>query len=317
MTIKAEILQFMKANPNQRLSMVRVGFELETQKSDGLEWSDVDEDSEIDHDAAEDAISQEARTYFTENVNRRLRDFLSDSLEEKLLDEIAENIRENFDYSDYYMRESASDRIKSQYRLPNIEIVQDGSVSGFEFRTIGGLNVEQFAESCHSVFKIDHEIDTGCSFHIHVSIPGVKHFYGERMQLAMVEYIAENIDRLPVTVLKRIRDIKNNNYIKGLLSSREKYSFVNAHEQGTWEFRCFGNVQNSVDGMTCRDIAVEALQYAYMAVKGDQKLLLDSFEGDHEKILLTALSAGQKLSRTIEVMNEYNRRQEENSVANF
>ncbi len=139
----------------------------------------------------------------------------------------------------------------------------DGSVSGPEFITKGnGTTASRFSSSLRQLFK-NHtfKIDNGCSFHIHVSIPGITHKYGKLFQAYLMEYLLGQIHRLPESVKARWNGEVG--YFKPLIS-KEKYSFVHFHESlGTWEFRCFGNVQNHADGMRCLKLAVEAMQYAY------------------------------------------------------
>lgn len=146
------------------------------------------------------------------------------------------------------------------YKLPDIHIGEDGSVRGFEFRTIGGLTWRKFMNSARAVFKIDHNIDVGCSFHIHIAVKGVKHTWTRRMQQSLTEYLLANADRVPSDVRDRWETANHHYSPKG---THEKYSFVHKHKQGTWEFRCFGNVHNAIDAKQCLILAVEALQHAY------------------------------------------------------
>jgi hypothetical protein len=188
-------------------------------------------------------------------------------------------VRDHFRWDDY-RRESDSPRefMDNNYNIPaKIEVGEDGSVEGFEFRTKGGLSYTQFKRAAEGIFKLSHQIDTECSFHIHVGVKGIKHNYGPRMQAALVQYLIENISRVPASVRQRWVDVENNQYIKGLYESKSKYSFIHKHEQGTWEFRCFGNVKNARDAMQCLDLAIEAMQFAYSVLTGESSLLSDEY----------------------------------------
>jgi hypothetical protein len=148
-----------------------------------------------------------------------------------------------------------------------IQIGSDGSVGGFEFRTIGGVKYGAFNDAAESLFKLNHVIDRKCSFHIHLSVNDIAHRYGQRLQQAMTEYVVSNAARLPATVKDRLMFATESNYFKPQLQ-KNKYTFVNYHDQGTWEFRCFGNVQSAAEAKICLDIAIEAMQFAYRVVSG-------------------------------------------------
>lgn len=285
--MNAVIKEFMGANSIKRRTLVRCGFELETQCTES-------EGDETDYEAADQAIADEASNIYSDNVGHDLRDLLSNSLLESIQDEIREGVTDNFDYSDY--QTSSTGTIKRAINNSNVEVVDDSSVSGVEMRTRGGLKYKEFTTALSDCFGLVHEIDTKCSFHIHLSLPHVRHSYGERFQLALVEYLIEAMPRLPETVRERFQGAPENKYIQGLTSSRHKYSFVNAHSLNTWEFRCFGNVKNTGDGITCLNIAIEALAYAYDLTKNGKALMTDSYDGDIEQLLKRCLTRLQPVS---------------------
>ncbi len=292
------IKEFLEANAIKRRAIIRCGFELETQKTEG-------DETETDYDAADEEISNEVSSALAINFNLRwIENHLSESTIDTIRDNIRENIELSFDYSDYQMstHESIADKIDNE----NIEVGEDGSVSGVEIRTIGGLKYIDFVSALKDTFKLNHKIDEKCSFHIHLSIPGVNHSYGERFQLALVEYLVESIPRLPKSVQKRFKSAPQNQYIKGLTSSRNKYSFVNAHSLNTWEFRCFGNVQNESEGITCLNIAIEAMAYAYEVTKLGKPLMTDTYEGDITELLNECLSYLMPVSKRLRQMRLIN-----------
>lgn len=301
------IQEFMNANAMTRRLMIRAGFELETQKTE------FDSDDNIDYDAASEAISDQTGNLFDE-IPSEVIDCLPNVMQENIRQAIYDSISDNFDYSEYTTKDidaiqsDINRAIKKEWLnhydktndvRPKLNVGTDNSVDGVEIRTIDGLTYRQFYAAAKAAFSLDHDIDTACSFHIHLSIPNVKHSFGDRFQLALVEYLIENVDRLPANVQERFRKAPSNEYINGLLSSKKKYSFVHAHEQGTWEFRCFGNVQNTSEAMTCLNIAIEAMNYAYQATKAGMTLLTDKYDGDIAELFKDCLGLSRSVSKRL------------------
>jgi hypothetical protein len=296
-TMAKEIIEkFVSATTEERKAMVLAGFELETQETDGL----TDDDGEPDQDAIDEAIHEQVEDILREH--RDLRNRLNSSTWDSIVDEITDDVRENIDVSEY-CRDGLQD-MRDRFSVRNMEVGSDSSVDGFEFRTRGGLSYADFRTALVGTMAHDHTVDEGCSFHIHLSLPGVKHKYGAKMQAAMVEYIAERILDLPEGVQNRLSGTGTNNFIKGLFESREKYSFVNYHRQGTWEFRCFGNVNSTRDGMVCLDIAIEALAHAYKVVRGEAQLVLKDYTGSKVDLVYAALSESKPLTVALREMTQ-------------
>lgn len=283
--------KFAGANLIDMLGMIRCGFELEFQKLEGMTKNcagELDPDT-LDHDLlqedAEAALSDARVSDIAGWLPKQLSDFVKsldantnatwqdikcacdyvDSLssamsdaEKKWMDSWKENaLDENPDR--YYERSLPYDSVL----MPeHVELGDDGSVSGGEIRTVGALTADQFLRALKDVCKLDLEVDTGCSFHIHLSIDGMKHGYGKNLQFFMMQYLIENFELWPESVKARI---KKTNYYK-LEVSRDKYSMVHFHAQGTWEFRIFGNVLDELDGYRCLILACRAMQYAYRQV---------------------------------------------------
>lgn len=163
---------------------------------------------------------------------------------------------EDCSYHEFFLREL-------DY-LQNVEIHEDGSVSGPEIVTMGPVSVKKFSSIVEALFKHDIEISTNCSFHIHMSLPSVKHKYSQAIQMLLIEGIFRQFNQVPESVKERwaqtswLRD-----YFRLNLWD-EKYQFV-AHRGGwnTWEFRCWGNISNANDARRCLLISVRALQFAY------------------------------------------------------
>lgn len=177
--------------------------------------------------------------------------------------------------------ESAMDFLRNKVVIDDLEIGVDGSVPGFEFRTLGGLDVPRFETASRKLFEaLTHEVNSRCSFHVHVAIKGVKHKWSERLQQAMTEYVLSQMERVPSGVKSRWQAIGDNNigqfFQPGVVD--QKYAFVHQHKKyNTWEFRCFGNISSHADAMACLNIAMEAIQHAQKITSGDAKLLADKF----------------------------------------
>ena len=148
------------------------------------------------------------------------------------------------------------------WNLPsNIEVVSDGSVSGHEFRTIGAPNSAEFQSALVGVFKLDHDIDRRCSFHIHLKVKDMKHEYNRGQRQTIIQYLFANAHRLPEDVRSRWADSEAN-YFFMPDNGEDKFNFIHFHHLGTLEFRCFGNIQNVKDGMICLQLAIEALAHS-------------------------------------------------------
>lgn len=290
------------------LSQIRCGFELETHSSDGYGRDEAPE-GELDEEAyeeAKDAEEERARTlyvksfayfrHYCETYNslyrewgykdwdefqRRLKakgwekmslsEYCADTgeSEARILRELVSAARDSV--HEYEYREEVD--LSDHFDVPNVEVGYDDSVDGFEFRTIGGLRSTQFLTALKKLFRHRHNIDVGCSFHIHLSIPGIRHSYGHHLQVAMVEYLLEHKDEVPRSVLSRWEDGEVTRYFEPVCDT-DKFNFVHFHgRQRTWEFRCFGNVKSWADGWKCLKLAIRALQHGYKVILGDAQLL--------------------------------------------
>lgn len=157
-------------------------------------------------------------------------------------------------------------------RLPRgIQAKYDSSVSGPEFVVAGsGKPIPQCLKLLRRLLRrFDLAVDDRCSFHVHVSVPGLKHYYGANLQAYMYEYLLNNLHRVPDSVLKRWQNEDQRDEYFQLRIQDHKYSFVHYHARcKTWEFRCFGDVSDFKSGAKCFKLAVEALQYAYRVSLG-------------------------------------------------
>lgn len=149
-------------------------------------------------------------------------------------------------------------------RIEGLATVEDCSVDGFEFRTTRGETYDRCDALLTELFKRDHSIDRGCSFHVHFSLPGVRHRWGADTQRRLIGAVLMLLDKVPLSVLKRWDYSTNWFYLK---VEAGKGPFVSSRSEvgrnGTWEFRCWGNTQDKATAMTCLDLTLEAAAVAY------------------------------------------------------
>lgn len=158
-----------------------------------------------------------------------------------------------------------------------ITIKRDGSVTGFEFTTQGPKTVKEFSQAIQEVLKHKHQVNEGCSFHIHASIDNMKHKYGARLCQGIYEFLLVKAwDRIPPAVKRRWNSAKTDEFARPLVDpvwdSTTKYRFV-AFRGNTWEFRCWGNIATYEETMLCAQLTIEALQHGYKILLGKEQLL--------------------------------------------
>lgn len=302
--MNTKIKQFASAGLIEALRMIRCGFELETQSYCGQTSSEYDEDTLTDmawEDAKELAredvdVASILNTYkkeYPEEYKAWIKSIKDSGIKENpyvVRDYILREYLNTGSTSGHYWgafstldrlnRQAARELADSYFdvcyqnvienyspcwpEIKDVEFGADQSVNGPEIRTRGGLSVQSFMKALKSVVSEELDVDEGCSFHIHLSIPGVRHSYGRNLQAAIMDYFLSNISRLPECVRTRLESEAVRFFEFHL--SQEKFRFVHWHPQGTIEFRLFGNVDNYKDGMKCLLEAVRALQHAYKVV---------------------------------------------------
>ncbi len=291
-TLEKSKIQAFLEDPTSKISC---GFELETQRTDGIQaneygdhlnerlvevkfnrgashmtpWirSDI-EDSSPDFKKAALLSSCEFKDWLTTNGGSNWDSLVeaghltAKSLEVIKLRYVGDmEVIDDYDYDEDGTSLSGS---RELWDLPSeIEVVTDGSVDGFEFRTVGGRSMEEFKTLLDKVTSIDHTVDTRCSFHIHIKVEDISHKYNRAFEQAIIEYLFEHVEDLPEVVRERWANPKAN-YFFTPDKGREKMSFLNFHPtHKTLEFRCFGNVSSTEDGMKCLQCALNALVYVY------------------------------------------------------
>lgn len=288
------------------LAMVRVGWELETQELDGRQCKDcdpeLDDDLALDYSGgvARDALVEDSMGNFMSATTvttgrsshykeaRRLSQVLMLSIDdmlvltfEKAMSRLPDGVdRDDFDNTREYIEECVTENLEypescyvkpeeQHFDLPyGLKWTRDQSVDGPEIKTYGPTTVPQSFALLTDLFAA-HEmrVDVGCSFHVHISVPGIGHTYGKKFQGYLYEYLISQIDRVPKAVRSRWSSSAAR-YFKAQISE-DKMTFVNFHDgYKTWEFRCFGNVSNIQDATACIRLAAEALRYAYQCQLG-------------------------------------------------
>lgn len=171
------------------------------------------------------------------------------------------------------------------------EIGEDPSVRGGEIRTHGGRTVREFLRAANVMSRNKFEVDIGCSFHIHLSIAGVEHKWGQRFQAEMYAYILSNLNRLPAPVRERMVAEKGGaKYARFAIENGRKYSAIYQHDDyNTWEFRLFGNITRYTDMARCLKVAVDTIKHAYSVKMGRTPSLLREFDMDRIHYALDAI----------------------------
>jgi hypothetical protein len=149
-----------------------------------------------------------------------------------------------------------------------MEVKEDCSVPGFEFATRdGGLRPSRWLKQAKQIFRLDHEIGTGCSFHTHVSFRDVPLRDWICLQPFATEYLVDNFKHdAPKGVMKRLTS--------GSMWGWAQPRWVETHNKGcavsvrskTFEYRLWGNVASYKDALRCLQMTLRSLAYAAQSV---------------------------------------------------
>ena len=282
--------------------LVKTGFELEFQSVDGESWDrEIDEERFYEDmleswhnltysDMQEYGGDSDAWDLITllDNNGYSWRDSLRGDaygMAEEAIDRAREGYeeycREHWDLSDYYENDHDIDCDYS------IDVKGDESVRGGEITPDMPVNPQRALTITEDLFDSnDFEIDTRCSYHIHLSVTGVEHIYGQQLQAEMLAYILDS--DIPKFLQRRLNS-NDRRYCKTLLS-KDKFSAINFTGK-TWEFRLFGNVSNIKQARWCYRKAVEALRHGYRVKLGMEKSLLDGLTGKDKERLFEKLES--------------------------
>lgn len=164
----------------------------------------------------------------------------------------------------------------------NVELVPDGSVSGPEIRTIGGLKPVEFLRTAKEVLKRNIKVNAGCSFHIHIALnktdesrlTGTRtHVPSAEVQHYAFEYILRHVHEFPLAVRERISQNQRDGrkYYKFDPSRKGDRYFCIAQRHDTYEFRMWGNIADYKSVSQCLMMTIKALHYGLRVVNGQDK----------------------------------------------
>jgi hypothetical protein len=316
MSVKNIMKKFAESNSITHVSdLLTTGFE--------LEFQDDDDSGEIDWDAYHEAecdawCNEDPEDYIDDCCDKAQYRILSDLIHghglpydqyksfHRRLEEIEESARESFEesYRDNCDMDEfrVSDKDTGHRKLSNVK--PDQSVSGGEITTNGACTIQEFNSALKYLFDNNSfEIDERCSFHTHLAIKGVNHYYGKRMQSEMMAYILQHMDLLPEAIQERIKG--NHRHHKLEVVSGEKFCAIRFHPSfGTWEFRLFGAAESYADGIKCLLLAYKAMRHAYRVKLKMDKPLVEDIEAFNGALCSINMDLGS-VAKSIK-SNEYN-----------
>jgi hypothetical protein len=263
----------------EAINNMKFGFELEYTKiirdddDDDIDWEEL---GSFQRDSAWDRWKEVVSEAYPDEVVAQIIYLQNDpelmgfSLSDLVLELIDNAIDDWIERQDWDLAPFVKHPDPEDVNCPDmIERVYDGSVpDGGEFRTTNGHTMPECIRLTDEIFDSnDLEITTGCSYHIHVSVCGVSHSYGEQFQAEMLAYLLSRWDRIPATVRHRLLSPRSRRYFEARIST-EKYTAIHFHAEredkpATWEFRLWGNVGDGRDAKDCLKLTAEAIRWAY------------------------------------------------------
>lgn len=261
-----------------RLSRVRCGFELETQASAGQGRGS---------EASDERRAELAEEFWEDSAN--VADGI-DSLRRRL--DPDRPLREQLDsYIDRWVDDLVSDGYDDDLPNPmdlprefrdvcdrrNLEIDHDSTVGGFEIRTEGPLRVEEFRQAVDAVFTVDHDVDSHCGFHIHLSVAEVTTGYSPVVQREAMAWILTHRRDWPAGLAERIAGPNCDEFFPFIASPNKMCAVAWRAGLNTWEFRCFGALNTRSAANRALDLAVAALRHGYAVATGLSQPLVADF----------------------------------------
>jgi hypothetical protein len=252
--------------------LLRFGFEFEYNSYEGN-----GHESEIDMDAAREAFNDNFVPF--DEADNELRRMAFDIAMgygnqrqfDRYMEEFESNCFDNFlenNGDDYRSNESCIDMLRDEIRRSGLsdllESGSDSSVDGGEIRTKDGLTCSQFVKAAKFISnrRDSFSVDTGCSFHIHISVLGITHQYSYKIQAEMMLHLLSNEEFVKDGAINDRLKSSSYGYFK-LVSCNDKYTAVHFHSQGTWEFRLFGNIKTKEEFINGMLSAYRAIRHAY------------------------------------------------------
>jgi hypothetical protein len=274
------------ASANYR-DLVSLGYEIETQfegeekefNSDAF-WDNYSPSDDMILSYLGLSFNREWQRYINNNVSGGLIAALG--VDEDGLQQYAYDMEYENEDSEYWEEEE-----KSREEIDGFQTVSDGSVTGWEFKTRsqldeGGIDYttalelsEQFYDELPSSYAIDDE----CSCHVHIKVLGVRYHRGSyKLYMLILDELSKvwASDIVPENILERIKNCRH--FYSPKANHTDKYNTVRIHPQGTWEFRLWGNCQDSSEVKFCVDNTIECFRKAYFRYYARDTKLFDTVE---------------------------------------
>lgn len=283
---------------------LKMGFELEYQSSDSG-------DGEIDWDAVTAAVSDWINDADNADIARLINNdnafaiwkvgvsdigLLSAKGEQKFYD-IEEKLRD--EVQEHHI--SLDDYIENSVDLaPSTERVDDSSVRGGEIITVGGHTAREVLFKTNYVLENNGlNIDSACSYHLHLSAKDVTHSYGEQFQAEMIAYLLNTTAKnRPGWLTERLTYADGARKWAKFQISKDKYTAVNFHDTKRWEFRLWGNVSDIKSARYAVVKTMRAYQHAVRVKLGKAQALVDCDVRDFAYICQLALKDKKTFSET-------------------
>lgn len=288
--------------------IITLGFELETQETEGKGYHSMDDEFERwAEEQAEDYVTDDGDLLIS-CAREHLGEVLSSRQAHAVLDALGIDTLADFDkeFDTNYYEDAIDDRIcdirddpaswgwDPSSSLPSvpgdIEVDEDGSVEGFEFRTIGGNTLERCIQLAADLFEMDHVIDDDCSFHVHAAERYQLHEYNREAHLRMYNYILQQVTRIPTAVLERITGPAGRSWCRPHLSIHKGPAISYRHR--TWEFRLWGNVSTLDMAEVCLTLTQEAMEQRFNEELNCSDELLDTWV----EVLRSELNSRQEVA---------------------
>jgi hypothetical protein len=259
------------ASANYR-ELVSLGYEIETQFDGG--------ENEFDTDSFYDNVSIDDETilsYLSLPYNARWIDSINEHNSDGLLGAFSLDESDIIEYMlENEMNDSNSSywntNEKEHFEITGFDTDTDGSVSGWEFKTLdqledGGVDYPtalQLAETFYDELPSEYSCDYRCSCHTHIKVLGIdRHVGSYRLYVLILDELSKvwSGNTVPSKVLERIKYCHHHYAPRS--THTEKFNTVRVHPSGTWEFRLWGNCQDSSEVSFCVNATIDCFRKAY------------------------------------------------------
>lgn len=134
-----------------------------------------------------------------------------------------------------------------------------------EYVTETPSNRDDIIRDCKRLLSAAGSIESPAngSFHIHVSIPGVRHSVSADSSLhcCLLWELSQLVEEFPGNFWDRFN--AHSSYFNPIAAATDKYSTIHSHSQGTLEYRLFGHVEDIEDVEECLRIVCTSFVRGY------------------------------------------------------